>query len=86
MVYEKFVARGDDRESMRIAKRMMARHVISSAPLDLNVGRVDDAAMKLRKTIRPGWRSERVVDMDPGCTRADQTRTSTTSVIRRWAA
>ncbi len=58
-VYERFVERGGDRKSIRIARRMMARHVISSAQLDLSRGRVDDAAMKLRRTIQPGWRTAR---------------------------
>ena len=59
MVYEKFMARGGDKKSMRIARRMMARHVISSARLDLSHGQIEDAVMKLRSTIRPGWCSAR---------------------------
>jgi len=59
MVYEKFVARGGDKKSMRIARRMWARHLISSARLDLNVGRFNEATTKLRNTIRPGWHSAR---------------------------
>ncbi len=59
MVYQKFVERGGNRKSMRIARRMMARHVTSSARLDLSRGRVEDAVIKLRNTIRPGWCSAR---------------------------
>ncbi len=58
-VYERFMERGGDRKSMRIARRMMARHVTSSARLDLGHGQVEDAVMKLRNTIRPGWCSAR---------------------------
>ena len=58
-VYERFVERGGDRKPMRIARSLMARHMISSARLDLDVGRVDDAVRKLRRTVRPGWRSAR---------------------------
>ncbi len=58
-VYERFMERGGDKKSMRIARHMMARHVISSARLDLSHGQVEDAVMKLRNTIRPGWCSAR---------------------------
>ena len=58
-VYERFMARGGDKKSMRIARRMMARHMISSARLDLSHGQLEDAVMKLRDTIRPGWCSAR---------------------------
>ena len=58
-VYERFMERGGDKKSMRIARRLMARHVTSSARLDLGHGQVEDAVMKLRNTIRPGWCSAR---------------------------
>lgn len=58
-VYERFMERGGDKKSMRIARHMMARHMISSARLDLRHGQVEDAVTKLRNTIRPGWCSAR---------------------------
>ena len=58
-VYERFMERGGDKKSMRIARRMMTRHVTSSARLDLSHGQVEEAAIKLRSTMRPGWCSAR---------------------------
>ncbi len=59
VAYRQFLARGHRPEAAACARRVLARHLVPSAAIDLAHGRRAAAAAKLRETWNPGWRMPR---------------------------
>lgn len=59
VAYRQFLVRGHRPEAAACARRVLARHCIPSAAIDLSHGRRAAAVAKLRETWNPGWRLPR---------------------------
>ncbi len=55
IAYEHFLERGVRPEAAACARRVLARHLIASARVDLGHGQRTAAAEKLRRASNPGW-------------------------------
>ena len=56
IAYEHFLERGARPDAETCARRVLARHLIASARVDLRHGQRTAAAEKLRRAANPGWR------------------------------